>query len=157
MFTGRTVLLAVGMVAASVWVGSLVSLVVVSAVARRTLDARSRVVLFRGVGRSYQYVGTGSLLVATAAGLVLAWPLSDVERGVRVEFLLSGLLLLVSVVGMTQAKRMTVLRRLALDHPDQSAAVASVQAGATVALVLRGAIAIVTLAMVILGADLLAW
>jgi hypothetical protein len=155
MFTVRTVLLAVGMVAGSVWVGSLVTIAVVSAVARRELDARSRVALFRGVGRAYQYVGTGSLLVAVAAGLVLAWPLS--ESGVRAEFGLSGLLLVVSVVGMAQAKRMTVLRRRALDRPQETVALSAVASGARVAMALRGAITAVTFAMVALGAHLLAW
>jgi hypothetical protein len=155
MFTGRTVLLAVGMVAASVWIGSLVSLAVVSAIARSTLDARARVALFRGVGRSYQYVGTGSLLVAIGVGVALAWPLSDVHGALASEFMLSGALVVVTLAGMAQAKRMTVRRRWALDHPDEPRAAASVRRGARLAGLLRGSIAGVTLVMVLVGAHLL--
>lgn len=155
MFDGRVVLLVIGMVAAAIWVGSLVSLAIVSAAARRALDPRSRVVLFRGVGRSYQYVGTGSLLVAIAVGGVLAWPLSEVHGALAWEFVLSGALVVVSVAGMAQAKRMTVRRRAALEHPDQPGVVASVRNGARVAGMLRGVIAGVTLAMVVVGAHLL--
>jgi hypothetical protein len=157
MFTARTVLLAVGILAASVWVGSLVAIAVVSAVARRALDARSRVALFRGVGRAYRYVGTGSLLVGVAVAVVLAWPVPDVDRGVRVELGLSVVLLAVTLAGMAQAKRMTVLRQRSLDRPRETAALASVATGAKVALVLRGAIGLVTLAMVVLASHLLAW
>jgi hypothetical protein len=155
MVTGRVVLVAVGMLAASVWVGSLVSLAVVSAAARRTLDPRSRVALFRTVGRSYQYVGTGSLLLAIALGLVLAWPLSEVSDGVRAELVLSAVLVLVAVLGMAQAKRMTVVRRRALDRPEDAGAAALVRRGARTAGALRGLIAGVTLAMVLVGAHLL--
>ena len=154
MFTGRVLLVAVAMLAASVWVGSLVSLAVVSASARRTLDARSRVALFRNVGRTYQYLGTGSLLVAIAVGVALAWPISSAEADVHLELVLSAVLVLVSVVGMAQAKRMTVLRRRALERPDVGAA-ALVRRSAILAAALRGLIAGVTLAMVLVGADLL--
>ena len=157
MFTARTVLLAVGMLAASVWVGSLVAIAVVSSVARRALDARGRVALFRGVGRAYRYLGTGSLLVAVAVAVVLAWPVSEVDRGVRAELVLSAVLLVVTLAGMAQAKRMTVLRQRSLDRPRETAALAAVATGAKVALVLRGAIGLVTLVMVVLASHLLAW
>jgi hypothetical protein len=155
MVTGRVVLVAVAMVAASVWVGSLVSLAVVSAAARRTLDARSRVALFRTVGRSYQWVGTGSLLLAIALGLALAWPLSEAGSGVHAELVLSVVLVAVSVVGMAQAKRMTAIRRRAVERPDDAGAAALVRRGARTAGALRGLIALVTLAMVVVGAHLL--
>lgn len=48
----------VDLVAASIWVGSLVCLAVVTAAARRVLDAPSQVTLFRAVGRRYGLVGT---------------------------------------------------------------------------------------------------
>jgi hypothetical protein len=155
MFGGRTVLLVIGMLAAATWVGSLVTLAIVSAVARRTLDPRSRVVLFRGVGRLYQFVGTGSLLVAITVGVVLAWPLSELDSALAWEFILSGALVAVSVAGMAQAKRMTVRRRAALEHPDRPDVARSVREGALVAGTLRGLIAAVTFAMVVLAAHLL--
>jgi hypothetical protein len=155
MFTVRVALLTIGIVAASIWVGSLVSLAVVSTVARRTLDARSFVALFRGVGRSYQYIGTGSLLVAITVGVALAWPPSDVHGGLAVEFALGALLLLVSVAGMVQARRMTVRRRRALDDPEDASAASAVKRGAMAATALRVAIALLTFAMIVEGANLL--
>jgi hypothetical protein len=155
MLTGRVVVLTVGMLAASVWVGSLVALAVVSAVARGTLDGSSRVALFRGVGRAYQFVGTGSLVAAVAAGLALAWPLSDRTRGVVVEFTLASVLLVVTLAGMAQARKMTVARRRSLVTPGDRAAAESVHRGARVAGILRGLIAVVTLVMIVLGAGLL--
>ena len=59
----RTLLIAVGIVAASVWVGSLVCLALVANVSRKVLGPGERVELFRRVGRVYGIVGTGSLLV----------------------------------------------------------------------------------------------
>ena len=67
MLATNTPLVAVELVAASIWVGSLVCLAVVTAAARRVLDAPSQVTLFRAVGRRYGLVGTASLLVAIGA------------------------------------------------------------------------------------------
>ncbi len=53
MLTANTPLVAVELVAASIWVGSLVCLAVVTAAPRRVLDAPSQVVLFRAAGRRY--------------------------------------------------------------------------------------------------------
>jgi hypothetical protein len=68
MLTVRTVLITAEMLAASIWVGSLVCLALISNVARRVLDAPSRIALFRGIGRVYGIVGTAALFVAVAAG-----------------------------------------------------------------------------------------
>jgi hypothetical protein len=151
----RTALIAVGMLGASIWVGSLVCLAVVAAASRRVLDQRARVALFRQVGRLYGIIGTGALLVAIVAGLVLAWPWSAITRGLAVEFVLSGVLVAVSVAGMVQARRMTVARQRLVDRPGDGSAETSVLQGARVAMALRGAIALVTLMIVILGAHLL--
>lgn len=62
MLDTSTPLVAVELVAASIWVGSLVCLAVVTAAARRVLDTPSQVALFRAVGRRYGLVGTASLL-----------------------------------------------------------------------------------------------
>ena len=60
---------AVEILSASVWVGSLVCLAVVSQVARKVLEGPAQVTFFRAVGRRYAFVGTGSLLVAICMGL----------------------------------------------------------------------------------------
>jgi hypothetical protein len=156
MSTGRTVVITVELLAVSIWVGSLVCLALVSAVARRELDPASRVVLFRGIGRIYATVGTGALLVAIAAGAALAWPFDDLgSTGVAV-LVLAGVLVLVTAAGMAQARAMTVRRRLALAAPQDERAAEAVRRGGAVAGALRGSIALVTLVILVLVADLLA-
>jgi hypothetical protein len=92
MVTGRTVLLAVEMLATSIWVGSLACLALVSNVARHVLDQQSRVALFRGIGRVYGIVGTGALVVAIAAGVAIAGRPSQWSVGVTTAFVLAVLL-----------------------------------------------------------------
>lgn len=155
MYTGRMLLIAIGMLAASVWIGSLASLAVVSGVARRELDGAARVALFRGIGRRYRIVGTGSLGLSIAVGAALAWPPSQVHGNLAVTFVLGGVLVAVTAAGMAQARRMTIVRRQSLEHPDDAQLIGSVRRGAALAGVLRATIALVTLVIVVLGAHLL--
>jgi putative copper export protein len=152
MMTGRTVLIATEMLAASVWVGSLVCLALVSSVARRVLDGPSRVALFRGIGRLYGRVGTGALLVAIVAGLAIAGHPSHWETTVTVAVILSAVLVALTLVGMAQARRMTVERQRALDAPRDASIASAINRGAAVAGALRGSIALVTLIILTLGA-----
>jgi hypothetical protein len=155
MITARMTLIAAGMLAASVWVGSLVCLAVVSSAARRVLDGPSRVALFRRVGRVYGIVGTASLLVAIGTGLALAWPLSRVTGALAVVFALAGSLVLLTAAGMIQARRMTIHRQRLLRAPQDRLAARTVHKGATMAGALRGSLGAVTLVIVALGAHLL--
>jgi uncharacterized membrane protein len=155
VFTGRMFLIAVGMLAASVWVGSLVCLAVVSVAAKQALDGQSRVALFRRVGRLYGLVGTGSLLAAIGVGLAVAWPPSQMDTTVVALFLLAALLVLATIAGMAQARRMTVNRQRLLAAPHDQAAADRVRRGTGVAGALRGSLALITLAIVLLGAHLL--
>jgi hypothetical protein len=148
--------ISVGVVSASTWIGSLVCLAAVSQVARRELSGSSRIALFRGVGRLYRIIGTTSLLTSIAIGLALAWPVNESVASVRVMFALSGALLGVTALGMAQARRMTLVRRQLLAHPDDGALAHEVRRGGVAAGVLRGAIAIITLAIVVLGATAVA-
>jgi hypothetical protein len=151
----RTAVITIGILAASVWIGSLVCLAAVSAVARRELSGSARVTLFRGIGRLYRVLGTTSLLVSIAVGVVLAWPLDEMSRTVSALFVLSGVLVIVTAAGMAQARRMTLARQRLLARPDDDALAATVRRGATRAGVLRGAIGAVTLVIVVLGAGVL--
>jgi hypothetical protein len=74
MLALNTPLVTVELLAACIWVGSLVCLALVTSTARRVLDAPSQVAFFRAIGRRYGIVGTGALLVAIGAGLALSWP-----------------------------------------------------------------------------------
>ncbi len=152
MVTGRTVLIATEMLAASIWVCSLVCLALVTSVARRVLDGPSRVAFFRAVGRTYGRVGTGALLVAIAAGVAIAGRPSHWETTVSLAIILSVVLVALTLVGMAQAHRMTVRRQRALDAPRDVSIASQISRGAAVAGALRGSIALVTLVILALGA-----
>ena len=91
MSTGRTLLLAAAMLAASVWVGSLVCLAIVSSASRTVLDGPARVALFRRVGRLYGMVGTGCLASAIIAGVVERGELREFTERVLLERIFLGL------------------------------------------------------------------
>jgi len=65
-------------------------------------------------------------------------------------------LVVISVIGMAQARRMTVLRQSATEHSGDASPRAELARGARRALVLRGLIAPLTLALLVLGAALAA-
>jgi hypothetical protein len=155
MMTGRSVLIVIEMLAVSVWVGSLVCLAIVAKVAREQLDERSRIALFRQIGRFYGVAGTGSLVIAIGAGVVLAWPLSQVGHIGMAAFVLAGVLVFVTGAGVLQARRMTVMRRRALENRDDKRAATTVRRGAAFAAALRGSIALLTLAILVLSASVL--
>jgi hypothetical protein len=155
MLTGRTVLIAIEMLAASIWVGSLVCLALVARVARRELDGASRVALFRGIGRLYGIVGTGALVAAIGIGVALAWPLTQASDAVTVALVLSAILACLTGAAMVQARRMTVRRLRVLAAPGDPAAAHALRRGAAWAGALRGSMAILTLLILVLGAHLL--
>jgi hypothetical protein len=152
----RTVMLVVGAVAASVWIGSFVCLAVVARIARRALDRRSSVVLFREVGRAYRILGTAALLVAIGMGLALAWPIPTTRLAVAIVST-AAVLVALTGAGMAQAHRMTARRLHALRHPDDVVAVRLVHRGAVAAAVLRGLIGVSTLLIVVFAAALVEW
>jgi uncharacterized membrane protein len=150
-----TPLVALHALAASIWVGGLVAMFVVARAASATLYPAARVAFFRALGRRYGIVGSTALLVALATGALLL-------RGHPWDGLLiataivAGALLVAAVVGMAQARAMTRLRREALSGDGGVAIEARVRRGAVLAGALRGAIALFTLALVVLGAALVA-
>lgn len=155
MSAARTVWIVIEILTGSVWIGSLLCLALVSAVARRELDGPSRVAFFRGIGRVYGQIGTGSLVLAIIAALVLAWPPSGWSTSGVVALVLSIALLALTGLGMAQARRMTVVRRQALALPQDQQLAQQVKSGAAMAGVLRGGIALVTLVIVVIAAGLI--
>jgi uncharacterized membrane protein len=156
MSVARTAIIAIGLLAACIWVGSLVCLALVVRVARSTLDGQSSVTFFRSIGRLYAWVGTGSLLVAIVVGLVLGGSPQDWDGAQVLTAALAALLVLLTVVAMGQARAMTVKRRAALADPGDAAALEAVRRGASVAGALRGSMAVVTLVLVVVGAGMAA-
>lgn len=148
--TVRVALLAVLVLAACVWVGGYVAIGVVARVATRTLAPAARVPFFRGLGRSYIWVGTPALLVALAIGAALV-----TDRGwdgtAAVAAVLAALLLAALALGVVQARRMTRLRAAALSSGSLELA-GRVRRGARAATLLRAGIGLLTLALVVVGA-----
>jgi uncharacterized membrane protein len=151
--TASVPLIALHALAASIWVGGLVAILVVARVAGKTLDPPQRVAFFRALGRCYGVLGSVALLVGLGTGAVLL-------RGHRwdglmtVTAVVAAALLVATAVGMAQARAMTRLRRRALTGAGGRALEAELQRGAALAGALRGAIAVLTLALVVLGAAL---
>lgn len=146
-----TPLVAVNVIAVSVWVGSLVAIAVFARVSRRVLDDRSRVALFAGVGRAYAVVGPVALLVALGTGLALAGRPASWTGHVTAAVAGGAVLVALSVVAMGQAHRMTTLRRRLVAAPGDPRLAAIVQRDARIAGGLRGALALLTLVVLVLG------
>lgn len=153
---GRTVLITIELLAASIWIGSMVSLVLVANIAKRVLEPAARIQLFRSVGRTYGIVGFGALIIAIAAGVGLAGTPSNWSTTITVAVILSGVLVAMTLVGMSQARRMTVVRRRAIASPDDTDAADAVRRGSRTADLIRGAMGVCTLVIVVLVASELA-
>ncbi|MDN5896770.1 hypothetical protein BSP109_02138 [Brevibacterium sp. Mu109] len=151
--TVEAIVLAVFIVATSVWVGGYVAIVVVARTTTATLDAGARVAFFRSLGGSYLWVGFPALIVALVTGGVLA---RDQDwDGLLVVTVVVAALLLVSFAGaVAQARRMSRLRRRLLASPTDTELSEQVRRGARAAGILRAALGLLSLGLVVLGAFL---
>lgn len=145
-------LVAIELVAASIWVGGLVAIFIVARAASATLDPPQRIAFFRALGRTYAIVGCLALLVAIVVGAIL---LDDHPwDGLLIATaIVAGTLVLALAVGMAQARSMTRLRRRALESPELTE---PIRRGALLAATLRALIGVLTLALLILAAALIA-
>lgn len=136
--------------AAAVWVGGYVAIAVVARITTRTLEATDRVAFFRGLGRSYLVIGGSALIVALVTGgvLLVGRPWGGMLTAVAA---LAGALILATIVGILQARRMTRLRKRASREPDDEALVQRVRLSARQAGSLRAVIGILSLALLVLG------
>ncbi len=144
------ILVVVHVVAAAIWIGGLVAIFVVARAASATLDRAQRIAFFQALGRAYGIVVGAALLVALLSGAILLddhpW-----DGLLTASAVVAVALLVATVAGVAQARAMTRLRRSAL----ASATLArKVRRGAIMAAALRGAIAILTLVLVVLGSAL---
>jgi hypothetical protein len=146
MLARNAVLIGIELFAASVWLGSLVCLAVVAAAARSSLDPAAQVAFFRSLGRRYGVVGNTALAAVIGVGLAMLWPPSSWGRLQDTAVALAGLLVLVTGVGIRQARSMTRLRRRRLDDPGNDELAQRVRRGARTAVVLRGLIGVVSVA-----------
>lgn len=101
----------------SVWLGGYVAIALVARTAAKTLEPAQRVAFFRGLGRTYLWVGTGALVVALVSGALLAR--SHAWDAAMVVTLVVAVLLVGSLaVAVRQARQLTRLRRRALTEAD---------------------------------------
>jgi uncharacterized membrane protein len=151
--TASTPLVALNALATSIWVGGLVAIFVVARAASASLEPAQRVAFFRALGRRYGVVGSAALLVALATGAALLrghpWDALLVTAAI-----VAGTLLVATGAGMAQARAMTRLRRRALSATADPMLEVRLRRGALLAGALRGTIALLTLALVVLGAAL---
>jgi uncharacterized membrane protein len=151
--TAEAIVLAVLVLATSIWIGGYVAIAVVARTATTTLDAATRVVFFRSLGRSYLLLGLPALIVALAAGAVQArherWSALLIATAVVAAVLLASF-----AVAVMQARRMTRLRRRLLESPDDRQMRDQVRRGARAAGGLRGVLGLLSVALVFLGAFL---
>ena len=143
---GARMLAAILAIGSGVWLGGLVSVVILAVVSRSTVDAADRVGLFRAFGRWFAvFMGAAALLVVPPA-LVLA-VVDPTPLTTCAIVLALGLLLLIAV-GMFQARRMSALRGTAAAGGGDPA---GIRRNAVVAHVLRSIIGLVILALPVLA------
>jgi uncharacterized membrane protein len=130
----ETTLRIVLVLATCVWVGGLVTLTVVARVASRTLGAADRVAFFRGLGRSYGIVGSLALVIGLVAGAVLVSdrPWTGLLAATAA---VAAILVVVTVTGIAQARRMTRLRQRAVSEPFTPQIRSEIRRGSVVAAV----------------------
>lgn len=146
----RTVLASILVLAAAVWVGGFVALVVVARVASATLGAAERVAFFRRLGRVYGVVGNTALAVGLATGIAVLYDHSWDGTLIATAIVAVGVVG-ATAVGIVQARRMTRLRQSALQRADDTALARRIASGARSAGMLRGLIGLLSIALLVLG------
>lgn len=131
----------------AVWVGGYVAIAVVARVATRTMDDAARVAFFRDLGRAYLITGGSALVLALISGgaLLAGHPWDGWSTAVVA---LAAALILTTITGILQARRMTRLRSRALEQPELRE---RVRHDARRAGMLRGLIGALSLALLVLG------
>lgn len=144
----RSVLIFFELLAASVWIGGLVTIAIVARIIRGQLGTVEQVVFFRTLGRSYGRVGASALGVALAGGAVLLRH-HPADASVLATAAAAVILVVVTAVAVRQARAMTRLRERGLNDSGLSS---TVRRRARTAALCRLAIALVTLVLLALAA-----
>lgn len=131
---------------AAVWIGGLVTLIVVNRAAGRTLDESSRIELFRAIGRGYLPVG-GSALAVLLACLAALFATREWDTATSLVVALGAALALALMFGVRQARGMATLRRQALSAQESTVLTEQIRTGARRAFLLRTSIVLLSLAL----------
>lgn len=136
--------------AAAIWIGGFVAVMLVNASAHTVLSPTDRTALFRNFGRRYLTVAmVAALVIAISGGLLLAAAPFD---GITISILaLVGVLVAATIAGVVQARRMSRLRHTAneAEHQDQFAR--PLKRGSITARILRTVIGLASLALFVLA------
>lgn len=145
------VLYPLNLLAAMVWTGGMVAVTVATVAARRALEPAEQVRFFRALGRRYEIVASGALLVFAVTGVALAGRPSDWTGAESAVAALTALVAVLTIVGVLNARAVQRLRSQALAKSDDALDRRLRNAARTAAAV-RILIAAVTLAAVITAA-----
>lgn len=147
---GHGLLVTVLVLSTCVWVGGYVAIGVVARTATATMEPAARVAFFRSLGRTYLRIGTPALGIALISGAVVAS--SHAWDGASIACLVVAIALVVLLAyAVQQARRMTRLRRSALDSGENPAGVDAIRRGQRSASILRAALGVLSLILVVLG------
>ncbi len=141
-------------VSGGVWLGGYLTMPVVARAASATLAPLDRVAFFRALGRAYLPVGGSALVLALLSGAVL---LREHRSGALLvaTAVTAAALVAALAFGVVQARRMTRLRQAAGVTPSDTVLSERVRRGAVAAVILRGLIGLLSLALVVMGCLLL--
>ena len=149
----QSVLFAVLILSTSVWVGGYVAIAVVARAATATLTSAGRVAFFRSLGRSYLWIGGPALLIALATAVVLLRD-RELDALMVVAIVVAVALVALLAIAVAQARRMTRLRRRALDATEDEQLAMRVRRGGQAAGIMRAILGLLSLLLVVLGSFL---
>jgi len=157
---------ALHLIAAAVWAGGLVTLALIAASARRAVDERERIELFRVVGRRFLVLALVAAAILALSGAEMAadrlasWSaLVDTAYGrtlLAKTILFAIALSLALVHALAIGPRTSALRRAALERPGDAELERRLRIATRVGAAVNGLVLALTLAILVLAADLLA-
>jgi putative copper export protein len=155
---------ALHLIAAAVWVGGMVFLGIAVGAARRTIDDRQRIALFRQLGRRFLLVGGLAMVVLIATGTDMAadrltsfGDLFDTEYGKRLAEKLAVVIVVIGLTlfhGLVQGPTLSRLRDQALARPADTELQGTIRRKSARAGIVSGLNLLATLAILVLAARL---
>jgi uncharacterized membrane protein len=129
-----------------VWIGGFVAITVFNASSKKALGRPERIALFRELGRRYLKVaGVALVLVAVPGAVLLADRPADPFTVAVLALALA--LIVVTWIGVKQARSMTRLRKAGLAHPEDATHAAAIERASRAASVLRAGIGLLSLVL----------
>lgn len=144
------ILLAILILGASLWIGGMAAVTILSLTSRRVLTPADRTRLFHAFGRRYFPIAGTALAVATACGFALL--ISRGWDGLATSIcIVIAVLVVTLLIGVRQAKGMRRLRAAAANDPDDNAAQRSVIAKGRWAAATRALLGVLSLVVFVLA------